>query len=222
GVPPTFLVTPTGIDFGTVAVGSTSPIEEADVINRGLAPVVVSGAGGAPGGAFGGSQNCEGKSLAPGESCQISYTFSPTSPGDASATSSGSWNGQPYRVELFGFGGTPYILVDVDIMPGDPLNEVNLRARGGLPVAILGSPDFDATTIDPATVTLADAPVIVRPNGRIAAASEDVNGDGIADLVVHVDRSALNLAADATFALLEGQTTDGTAIRGVDGVTIVP
>ena len=222
GVPPTFLVTPTGLDFGTVVVGATSPIETVDVINRGLAPVVVSGAGGAPGGDFNGAQNCQGVTLAPGESCQISYTFSPTSPGDVSATSSGSWNGQPYLVDLFGFGGTPYIVVDVDIKPGDPLNKVNLGASGGLPVAILGSTDFDVSTVDPATVTLADAPVIVRPNGRIAAALEDVNEDGIPDLVVHVDRTALNLAPDATFALLEGQTTDGTAIRGVDGVAIVP
>jgi hypothetical protein len=203
-------------------VGTTSPIEDVEVINRGLASVVVSGAGGAPGGDFNGFQNCQGQTLAPGESCQISYTFSPTSPGDASATSSGSWNGQPYLVDLFGFGGAPFLLVDVDIMPGDALNEVNLRARGNLPVAILGSADLDASIIDPATVTLAGAPVLTRRSGRIAAALEDVNEDGVMDLVVHVDRTALDLEADATFAVLEGETTDGTAIRGVDGVTIVP
>ena len=61
-------------------------------------------AGGAPGGDFSGSQNCQGKTLAVGESCQIFYTYSPTSFGPARATSTFGINGSIGEVRLNGFG----------------------------------------------------------------------------------------------------------------------
>jgi hypothetical protein len=45
-------------------------------------------------------------------------------------------------------------LINVDIKPGTCPNPVNVKARGVLPVAILGTADFDVTTIDPASVRL--------------------------------------------------------------------
>jgi hypothetical protein len=55
-----------------------------------------------------------------------------------------------------GFSPAPTtVTVPVDIKPGDCPNPVNLGSQGVLPVAILGTADFDVTTIDPNTVTLA-------------------------------------------------------------------
>ena len=55
-----------------------------------------------------------------------------------------------------GFSHTPTtVSIPVDIKPGDCPNPVNLGSQGVLPVAILGTADFDVTTIDPSTVTLA-------------------------------------------------------------------
>lgn len=54
------------------------------------------------------------------------------------------------------------------------------------------------------------------------ASFENVNGDGLLDLVVHVSTSALQLSESDTEAVLEGKTTDGTSIRGTDSVRVVP
>lgn len=51
---------------------------------------------------------------------------------------------------------------------------------------------------------------------------EDVNGDGLLDLVVHVSTEALKLSQTDEEAVLEGKTSDGTPIRGTDSVRIVP
>lgn len=51
---------------------------------------------------------------------------------------------------------------------------------------------------------------------------EDVDGDGLLDLVVHVSTEALELSETDTEAILEGKTTDGTPIRGTDSVRVVP
>ena len=54
------------------------------------------------------------------------------------------------------------------------------------------------------------------------ASAEDVNGDGLLDLVVHVSTSVLQLSETDTEAVLEGRTVDGTPIRGTDTVRVVP
>ncbi len=49
----------------------------------------------------------------------------------------------------------PALLVFVDIKPGSCPNPVNVKSSGVLPVAILGTADFDITTIDPTSIRLA-------------------------------------------------------------------
>jgi hypothetical protein len=44
--------------------------------------------------------------------------------------------------------------IDVDVKPGSEINPLNLRSKGVLPVAILGSEDFDVTMLDPASLLL--------------------------------------------------------------------
>ena len=47
--------------------------------------------------------------------------------------------------------------VTVDIKPGTFPNSINLGSNGVVPVAILSTDTFDATTVDPRSVTLAGA-----------------------------------------------------------------
>ena len=54
------------------------------------------------------------------------------------------------------------------------------------------------------------------------ASCEDVNQDGRLDLRVHVETQALQLSETDTEAILEGKTTDGTLMRGVETVSVVP
>jgi len=46
------------------------------------------------------------------------------------------------------------IPVEIDIKPGSDPNPINPGLKGLVPVAILSSPEFDATQVDPATVNL--------------------------------------------------------------------
>lgn len=116
----------------------------------------------------------------------------------------------------------PVLTVPIDIKPGSLPNSINLGSNGSVPVAILSTPDFDATTVDPATVTLASAAVRLRGKGTAMASFEDVDGDGLHDLVIHISTEALELNDSDMYATLEGQTFDGTRIRGMDTVRIVP
>ncbi len=89
-------------------------------------------------------------------------------------------------------------------------------------MAIFSTPAFDATTVDPLSITLASAPVRLKGKGTPQASSEDVNGDGRLDLVVHIETEALELSETSQRAFLDGKTFSGDPIRGSDFVRIVP
>ncbi|MBI3042319.1 MAG: hypothetical protein HYY78_05790 [Betaproteobacteria bacterium] len=116
-------------------------------------------------------------------------------------------------------GGCP---VPIDIKPGSYPNSINLRSGGTVPVAILTTRSFDARTVDPTTVALAGAPVKLKGKGTPMASFEDVNGDGLQDLVVHVSTEALQLSDSAMMAVLEGRTYSGDPVKGRDTVRVVP
>jgi hypothetical protein len=118
--------------------------------------------------------------------------------------------------------GTPVLDVSIDIRPGNPENPVNLRSHGVLPVAILSRGRFDAMTVDPLSVRLAGAAVRLKGNGKPMAAAADVDGDGRADLVLHVEISELQLAEGDSIARLTGKAPGNLTVRGWDRVRIVP
>jgi parallel beta-helix repeat protein len=113
-------------------------------------------------------------------------------------------------------------IVRIDIKPGSFPNSINLGSGGTVPVAIFSTATFDATTVDLSNVTLAGASVRLTGRGTPIASSEDVNGDGRLDLVVHVETTALLVSETDTEAILEGNTFDGTLIAGKDTVRVVP
>lgn len=110
----------------------------------------------------------------------------------------------------------------IDIEPGSFPNRINLSSGGPVRVAILSTTTFDAATVNPASVTLAGAPVELEEDGTPVARLEDVNGDGLLDLVVRVRTRALQLTVTDAEAHLEGQTFGGAHIRGVDSVSVSP
>ncbi len=114
------------------------------------------------------------------------------------------------------------IPVTIDIKPGSFPNTINLGSQGTVPVAIFSTPTFDARTVDPTTVTLASAPIKLTGKGKPIASFQDVNGDGLLDLVVDVETSALQLTSTDTVAVLKGRTFSGQPIKGSDSVRIVP
>ncbi len=112
----------------------------------------------------------------------------------------------------------PVISVGIDIKPGAFPNTINLKSGGTVSVAILSTLSFDARTVDPLTVTLAGASVKVKGQGDPMISVQDVDGDGLLDLIVRVNIDELQLSATDTQATLTGQTFNGQAITGVDTV----
>ena len=115
------------------------------------------------------------------------------------------------------------VVVLVDIKPGSYPNVINLGSHGVIPVAILTTEEFDATTVDPDTVELAGASVAIRGNGRrLLSTEEDVDGDGDIDLLVHVETENLGLESGVTEAVVTGQTYAVQEITGTDTLELVP
>ena len=113
--PEPLLMTPTSFDFGEVQVG-TSVHLTADITNVSGVAILMNGAGGAVSAPFSAAQNCQGKTLEPGESCQMFFSFSPTAPGAAAAVSSINWSGQHQEFQLKGDGITPRIRVAQSVL----------------------------------------------------------------------------------------------------------
>ena len=108
------------------------------------------------------------------------------------------------------------LTVNIDIKPGSFPNSINLKSKGNVAVAILSSPSFDAATVDRGTVEFAGAPAL-----SIGGTPEDVNGDGLLDLVLHFSTQSLNLNSGDTEACLTGKTLSGQEFEGCDSVSIV-
>lgn len=112
--------------------------------------------------------------------------------------------------------------VRIDVKPGSDQNAVNLGSSGVIPVAVFSSAEFDATQVDPTTVTLAGAPVRRQgEGGALLAHREDVDGDGLLDLLVQVDTDQLEVEPGTRPVRLRGRTFEGVPLRGEDVITVV-
>jgi hypothetical protein len=107
--------------------------------------------------------------------------------------------------------------VDIDIKPWSCPNAVNLRSRGVVPVAVLSTSTFDATTVNPSTVTFGPGAASPTTGGHI----EDVNLDGLLDIVFHFKVGSCGFYSGLTGANLWGQTYGGTVINGYDSLKII-
>ena len=131
---------------------------------------------------------------------------------------SGSQNGFPDWQPLV----PSVITVLVDVKPGSTRNPINLRSHGVIPVAILTTDTFDATTVDPSTVCFGDADDLAQRDCTEAHGTghiEDVNGDGRPDLLLHYETSQTGIELGDTQACLTGETFDGVEVEGCDAIT---
>ena len=126
----------------------------------------------------------------------------------------------------------PQIEVYVDIKPGGCPNSLNLGSRGVLPVAILGTDDFDVGDVDFGSVRLVGvAPLrssfedVATPFTGITTldpnACHDLEGDGFLDLSLKFGTQEIVTALGALPACvlqltLTGNLVDGTPIHGYD------
>ncbi len=124
----------------------------------------------------------------------------------------------PWGIALF----LPTVLsVGIDIKPGGVPNSINPAGHGTIPVAVLSTADFNApAVVDPTSLTF----------GRTGAEAslafcngtpEDVNGDGLPDLMCHFSTEGTGFQAGDTQGILRGKTLDGRAFEGADSVRII-
>jgi hypothetical protein len=113
------------------------------------------------------------------------------------------------------------IQVDIDIKPGSDPSCFNNDGNGVIPVAILGSADFDVTQIDAGTVQLEGLAVAARGKAnKLLAAYEDVNTDGFTDLVIKIEDVDGTFTQGSGTATLTGNLLDGTSILGTGDICI--
>ncbi|MDO8684315.1 MAG: NosD domain-containing protein, partial [Armatimonadota bacterium] len=113
------------------------------------------------------------------------------------------------------------IFVTIDIKPGEFPNHINIKSRGVTPVAILTISDFDATTIDPATITLAGCPLSPKQKvGGPLYQVTDIDGDGALDLLARFQTESLRFNNSGP-VVFTAKTKDGWPIEGADSVIIV-
>ena len=131
------------------------------------------------------------------------------------------------------------MMVDIDIKPGSCPNPLNVRGRGLLPVAILGSEDFDVSTIDAPSIRLDGVPPIRSSFEDVATPLADGNEcectaegpDGYTDLTLKFKtQEIVEELINAPGELVDGQTllltltgalSDDTLIEGADCVLLV-
>jgi hypothetical protein len=111
-------------------------------------------------------------------------------------------------------------LAFIDIKPGSDRNSINPASGGVVPVALLGWDGFDVAEVDAST--LAFGPSGASFTHRNGPHFEDVNIDGLPDLVAHFRIEETGIAFGNMEACLRGQTLDGKPFGGCDAITTVP
>ena len=116
------------------------------------------------------------------------------------------------------------ILVEIYVRPTINPN-TNPRARGVIPVVLLGNEAFDVANVDVGTLrfgpgeaaTSHDLTDTFTYNDHL----QDVNLDGFMDLVGHYRTRESGITSGLDEASLTGATLDGSAFMGTDAITFV-
>jgi len=103
----------------------------------------------------------------------------------------------------------------INIKPDSFPNSINPNSKGVIPVAILTTEVFDATTVDPGSVRFGPSEAIEKHGvGHI----EDVDMDGDDDVVYHFPTQDSGIQCGDTTAMLTGTTLGGQSVMGLDSI----
>jgi len=124
---------------------------------------------------------------------------------------------------LIDFALTPPIIkIQIDIKPSSHTNNININTSSVIPVALLSTNDFNTTTdIDLSTISIAGANVKLLGNGGTHLCNnEDVNTDGLMDIVCLIETSQVMIELGQSLAALEAKTHEGILVHGEDFINI--
>lgn len=118
-------------------------------------------------------------------------------------------------------GPSDKLAVLIDIKPGSSNNAINPGDQGVIPVAILGQAGFDVTDVNQSSVRLGRNQFgqnQAKPQNN-KGHLEDVNRDGIFDLVFQFPTKDTGVQCQDGSLILTGQTKSAKPILGVDSIS---
>jgi hypothetical protein len=115
----------------------------------------------------------------------------------------------------------PPKVVDIDIRPGRMPNTIDLGEQETVAVAILSSTTFYAPSEVVASSLTFGHSGNEHSLRRCARDAEDVNGDGLLDLICYFKVRATGFQRGDTQGVLLGETIGGERIKGTDSVRII-
>lgn len=111
-----------------------------------------------------------------------------------------------------------YTNVQLDIKPESFPNSINPDNKGVITVAIISTDTFNVDKVDPLSVTFGTHRAQeVHEKGHL----EDVNNDGVLDLVLHFKTEDTGIQCGDTSATLVGKTYDKQMIGGLDSIVTI-
>jgi hypothetical protein len=113
-------------------------------------------------------------------------------------------------------------ILRIDVKPGSSDNPIQPSSAGSIPVAIFGSLGLPVDWIDTTSLRLGDLQLKAHKAGNAQCSIEDVNLDGIQDLMCHFQNVASNWQADQTLVNLTGKLNNSEPVLASDFVRIIP
>jgi VCBS repeat-containing protein len=115
------------------------------------------------------------------------------------------------------------LFLTIDVLPYSSSNTISSSGSGRTEVAILSTADFSVQSLDLTTLRFGRTGLensLRWKKGSPEYRYEDVNNDGLLDVIVLFERDLMGFHAGDTEAHLTGQTLDGTEIAGEDDVNL--
>ncbi|MFB6300243.1 MAG: PKD domain-containing protein [Halobacteriales archaeon] len=113
--------------------------------------------------------------------------------------------------------------IEIDIRPNVSPNVIEPSDPGTIPVAVIHTDDFDATTIDPSTVRFGSPSTIAGGGGASVASGTDqftdIVGDSRTDFLADYAVPDTGFTAGSSEGWLVAETTGGQLVAGRDSVT---
>jgi hypothetical protein len=186
----------TSLDFGSLPAGSTSASQQVVFTNTStytISSIQMAGGGlGGPTSDYSNSQNCQGQTLTPGQTCFVEYEFHPRSVGTKLITNTFTLNTAPVAIDLTGVATSP-----VTVTPANLTFAARLGGTTSAPQTIT------VTNTSTATLTALDV------TGLAAA---DAANFGVTD---HCDGVDLAPAGTCTIDVVFHPTTIGSLASAV-------
>lgn len=141
--------------------------------------------------------------------------------------------GSPFTASQSAFSGleslatyppkTCTLTVNILIKPGSSQPApINLQSQGVIPVAILSEPGFSAPTeVDTQSLTFGHSGT-EQSLAFCNSSPEDVNGDGLPDLVCQFQTESANFQIGDTQGILKGRTVGQRPLTGAGPIVVVP